>query len=411
VLFMNHQNLKKNMIWNAAGNLIYLGCQWLITVLVARSAQFEAAGVLSVALSMSATFQTLANFGIRSFQVSDVENRYTDNCYVFFRVIACSVAMVACLLTSVAVGYRSETLLCIALYMLFRIAESLSDVLHGIAQKNDRLDVAGKSFAIKGIGLLVLFVAGYLWSDRLSVGLAGMAVFSCASTLLYDLTVTRRLASFRFFDYRSGWLALAKETWPLCAYLFLSSAIVMLPRLILEQRCGEEILGIYASVFAPATLIQAAMGYVYNPFAQLLGEYRARGDRKAFLVLSAKIMVAIAAVAGVMVAVASFAGKFLLGLLLGEAILPHTDLLIPILLAIALISIFGFLCMLAIVLRAFFFLLVGCAVGLALCALITVPMIDKVGMNAPSYALILSALVASVVLTAGILQKLFQRQK
>ena len=155
---MNEQNLKKSMIWNAAGNLIYLMSQWIVTVLVTNLGEFRDAGLLSVAMSVSATFQTVAMFGIRNYQVSDVENKYSDTCYAHFRVITCAVALVACIAFSLIGGYGGEQLLAIALFMLFRLAENFSDVLHGIAQKRGRLDIAGKAFAIKGVGLVAVFL-------------------------------------------------------------------------------------------------------------------------------------------------------------------------------------------------------------------------------------------------------------
>ena len=192
------ENMKKNMLWNAAGNLIYLACQWVVTVLVTNLGQFRDAGILSIAMSVSATFQTLAMFGIRNFQVSDVEGKYSDTVYVGFRSLTCAAAMLGCMLFALIGGYRGETLAAVFLFMLFRLAENFSDVLHGIAQKNGRLDVAGKSFAIKGIGLLVLFLLGYRFGGALWVGLLCMALFSCLSTICYDLTVTRGMAQFGF---------------------------------------------------------------------------------------------------------------------------------------------------------------------------------------------------------------------
>ncbi len=403
------ENLKKNMLWNAAGNLIYLGCQWLVTVLVTNLGQFHDAGILSVAMSVSATFQTVAMFGIRNFQVSDVEKKYSDTCYVGFRTLTCSAAMLACILFSLITGYRGEQLLSIFLFMLFRLAENFSDVLHGIAQKNGRLDVAGKSFAIKGVGLLAVFLAGYKLSASLCVGLACMAFFSCATTLLYDLFATRKLSDFGMVEKGIGWLSLARETAPLCVYLFLSSAITTLPKLILEKQCGEEVLGAYASIFAPALLIQAAMGYIYNPFAQMLGEKKAVADRAGFLKLSGKLTAAITLIALVMIVAAEFLGEFLLTLIFGDAIRPYAYLLIPILIAVSVTALFAFLCMLAIVLRSFVWLLISCGAGFAFCIAFTKPFITHFSVNGTSYSLISATALASVILTVGIGLSLFSK--
>ena len=42
-------SVKQNMLWNTAGSMVYLVCQWLITVFVVRlSDGYDAAGVLSL---------------------------------------------------------------------------------------------------------------------------------------------------------------------------------------------------------------------------------------------------------------------------------------------------------------------------------------------------------------------------
>ncbi|MBR3893807.1 MAG: hypothetical protein IKJ35_01520 [Clostridia bacterium] len=399
------------MIWNAVGNLIYLGCQWLVTVLVTNLGHFRDAGILSVAMSVSATFQTVAMFGIRNYQVSDVAGKYSDTTYVSFRVISCLAAMVGCIGFSLINAYRGEQLLAIFLFMVFRLAENFSDVLHGIAQKNERLDIAGKAFAIKGIGILATFLAGYRLSGNLTVGLLCMAAFSVLTTLVYDLFSVRRLSDFRLYQHNKSWLFLAKETLPLCAYLFLSSAMVTIPKLILEKQCGSELLGAYSSIFAPAMLIQAAMGYVYTPFAQIFGKHQQQKDRKSFLGLMLKVFVAILVLAVLMIIAAYFLGTPLLKILFGERILPYTSLLIPILLAIAVTSFFGFLCMIATVQRNFVFLLASCVVGFACCVLLTPPLLSASEANGASYSLILSTVLACLILAIGIFWTLLAKGK
>lgn len=407
---MNEKNLRAGILWNAAGNLIYLISQWLITVLVAIMGNFRDAGVLSIAMSVSATFQTVALFGIRNYQVSDVEERYSNTCYVGFRVITCGVALVGCVLFSLIAGYVGETFVSILLFMLFRLSENFSDVLHGIAQKHDRLDIAGKSFAVKGIFVLAIFLAVFGMSRSLLASLGAMALFSCAVTFLYDARAVLRVSAFGLSPKGSPWLALARETAPLCVYFFLYAAITTVPKLILERQCGEEVLGAYSSIFAPALLIQAAIAYVYTPFAQIFAAHRASGDRGAFLRLFGKISGVIGAVSAVMLVLAHFLGEWGLRLIFGERILPYVGFLAPILVAITLLSFFGFLCMLAVVLRRFLWLLVSCGVGFLLCVVLTAPFIRAFDVNGTSYSLCVAMLVASVILLVEIARQMKKKE-
>lgn len=395
---MNQTNLKKNMLWNAVGNLVYLGCQWLITVLVTNLGQFRDAGILSIAMSISATFQTIAMFGIRNYQVSDIDSQYSDTCYVSFRVISCLAAMLGCLGFSLISGYSGEALWATCLFMLFRLAENFSDVLHGIAQKNDRLDIAGKSFAIKGIGILAVFFAGYLLSKKLIVGLLCMAIFSWTTTVFYDILVVRKLSTFGLIEKEKRWLSLAAKTLPLCVYLFFYAALSTIPKLILEKQCGEEILGAYSSIFAPALLISAAAGYFYTPFVTSFTNFYHEGDGKKFWSLFFKITAAIFIFFGVSVLGAIFFGEVALTLLFGEKIGEYIYLLLPIFVSIFVSAYFAFLCTLEIILRDFLWLLISGGVGIISELVLTKIWIVNSGINATSYSYILASGIGIAIL-------------
>ena len=92
------QKFIKNAVWNASGSMIYLAGQWLVTVMVTRFFGYDDAGVLSLAMSISGSFQSIALWGIRNFQISDNENKYSDSNYTMMRGLTCIVSLVACMI-------------------------------------------------------------------------------------------------------------------------------------------------------------------------------------------------------------------------------------------------------------------------------------------------------------------------
>ena len=401
---------KRNFIWHAVGNITYMMCQWLITVLVPVLGGFGDAGVLSIAMSVSATCQTIGMFGIRSFQVSDVEEKYSNSCYVGLRGLTCGAAMLACLIISIVGGYGLGQVIAISLFMIFRLAETYSDVLHGIAQKNGRLYIGGISFFIKGIGLLGCFLLAFVMTKSLNVGLLAMTLFSCATVVFFDLPRVRGIAEFRMTSSLGSCGKLALETLPLCIYLFLFSAIYTLPKLILGEVCGESVLGVYSSIYAPAMLLQAASTYLYTPFATNFGDLRQKGDLKAFRSLLLKIAVAILLLSVFVLLMAWLLGEFALVLVFGEEIRPYANYLFPILLVNIVCAYFGFFCMLSIVLRKFQWLLSGCLAGFLLSVLLTKPAIGLLDVNGTSYSVVFATVVATVILLIGILQCLIMKK-
>lgn len=51
---MSYNSLRNNIFWNTAGNIIYLICQWLLSVVVVRiSGSYADAGVLTLVTSIN----------------------------------------------------------------------------------------------------------------------------------------------------------------------------------------------------------------------------------------------------------------------------------------------------------------------------------------------------------------------
>ena len=82
-------SVKANMLWNSAGSMTYLACQWLITIVVVRlsSGAFDNAGLLSLAMSVVGIFGTFANYKMGTYQISDIKRENTLGEYMGFRCL------------------------------------------------------------------------------------------------------------------------------------------------------------------------------------------------------------------------------------------------------------------------------------------------------------------------------------
>ena len=179
-------SIKQNMLWNSFGSITYLACQWLITILVVRlSSGYEAAGTLSLAMSVYNIFAPFAIYRMYTYQVSDVKRENTVGEYFAFRIITSSAALVCCLVYA-ALTCPGSALLAIALYAIFKIVGLLIDVLHGLDQVNKRMDYIGKSLVIQGVLTLAAFCSVFAVTASLEFALASMAIVTVLVGVLYD---------------------------------------------------------------------------------------------------------------------------------------------------------------------------------------------------------------------------------
>lgn len=397
-----YSNLRNNMLWNAAGNLVYLGLQWLITVLVVRINGYIDAGILSLAMSISAIFQNVASFGVRNYQVSDLQPKYTDSQYVSLRWITCILSFVLCFGFVQINSYSLKQEVCILLFMLFRIAENYVDVLHGIAQKKDRLDLAGKSFLLRGIFTFITFIVFYFISKDLNASITCMVLISFVLVCWYDVRQIRKLSEYHLCIRDKRMKEIILECLPLCIYMVFFSMLIMIPRYCLERLMGSEALGGYASVFAPAMLIQAAASYLYGPLISVFASYRNNGRLREYQKLFGKVTIVIIGGTAILFMGTSIAGEFILTIVFGESILEYAYLFSSVIICTGLIAYNSFLSALMTVERKLRFLATFNMLASGLCFVASNLLIKKFGIIGTSYSLILVLLLLMVIFVLAI---------
>ncbi|MDY3980554.1 MAG: polysaccharide biosynthesis protein, partial [Paraeggerthella sp.] len=249
-------SIRQNMLWNSGGSITYLACQWLITILVVRlSDGYEAAGTLSLAMSVYNIFSPLAIYRMYTYQVSDVKRENSVGEYLAFRAITSSAALLGCLVYA-ALTCPTSSLLAVVLYAVYKVAGLLIDVLHGLDQVNRRMDYIGKSLIIQGLFTLAAFCSVFVATSSLELALVSMTVVTVLVGVLYDYPRSSRFESMKVGISREKALHLLRYCFPIVIAAVACAAVPSIPRQFLSFSQGEAALGIYASVAAPVAIIQ-----------------------------------------------------------------------------------------------------------------------------------------------------------
>ena len=113
-------SLRENVIWNTIGSIIYWGTQWLTAIVLFREMGSSEAGVYQLSMAITAVFISIALFGMRSYQVSDVKRDYSDGTYMASRIFTVGAAFVAGVIFVLVNGYQTHFVICIILYLVFK---------------------------------------------------------------------------------------------------------------------------------------------------------------------------------------------------------------------------------------------------------------------------------------------------
>ena len=116
-------SLKANMMWSSVGSLTRLGCNYLVSsVLVVRlAAGFDAAGMLALAMAIANLVNPIADFRLRTVQVTDVTGERSSREYVGLRSVLSVVAFAVGVVYSLATT-SYDVLPVISLYLVYSLA-------------------------------------------------------------------------------------------------------------------------------------------------------------------------------------------------------------------------------------------------------------------------------------------------
>ena len=173
------------------GYILGLIAQWGLTVIIVQLTGLDDSGYFALAMSICSVFFFVASYGMRSYQISDIDGQFSDATYISSRVFTTLAGFALCALYSVSSGYSWHQIQIILLYMLFRCCEALYDVLHGIWQQHNNLYNVGLSLVIKAVVNFLAFLIPYYLSRNLEIGLACM-IASAIVLLTADAYFTGR---------------------------------------------------------------------------------------------------------------------------------------------------------------------------------------------------------------------------
>ena len=393
------ETIRKNMLWNIAGSMGFIGAQWLMTIFIVHLAGYSEAGYLSLGLSLTNIFTNIAYFCIRNFQVSDA-GKYSQDVYVTHRLVA---TMLAFILYAVFVGvngYPVYVLVFLLLFMLYRLNEAVVDVFHGIDQRAWRLDIAGKSFLARGMLTLTAFVIVEAVTKNLVITTTVMLFAAYVVVFLYDIPQARRNEPFCIRWEKGALASLTKECFPLFVYAICLNAVVPIPRYFLEKLSGSEVLGYYASVAIPASLIQLLASYIYTSFTKLFSDYIAENKKAAFLSLFWKLLGAIIGTVLFALAGSALLGEWALVLVFTESIRAYAYLLVPTVFCCGIIALIWFLGTILTILRDMKGLLIGAVAGVIAVVAVSYPCIATWGVEGVNIALFLSSGITLILFAA-----------
>lgn len=273
-------NTTRDYIWNSVGLGAWGVVFPILSIVTTQLVGVEQAGRFSMAFVTGTLLLFIANYGVRTFQVSDIAEKHSFADYQANRVVTCIVMMFVGILYCQLRGYDPQMFtLCMGMFV-YRAIDGLADVYEGRLQQMDKLYLAGISQAIRSAAVIIAYSALILISR--SIGTAGiaMAVASVASFVLLTLPLTY------FETPKSAKLSIVSvkdlfvQCFPLFVALFLYNLIDNMPKFSMEGVLSYDNQLYFNALFSPAHIIIMVIGFIYKPQLMRLAEIWADPKRR-----------------------------------------------------------------------------------------------------------------------------------
>lgn len=383
--------MKKNVLLNTVSSIFYSVCQWVMTVAVVwLAADYEAAGTLGLAMAVTNSFATVAFFGMRQFQISDVTNKYTFSDYIMSRRVTSLIGYVLCALYLLMINCPPGETVCVLIYMLIRLIEAFEDVYQGIYQRIDRYDLLGISNFLRGTLQIISFVVTFKMTGLLWAAFAVMTASNLLVLFFFDRMKVSKQEESGAVPNRSGKvteriISLFKECVGLVVYQFAINSLATVVRVALREKLGQELLGIYSSVASPTVIINLLASVIFTPFIPGIAVMYNEGDKAGLKIFLKKVfLILIACFAAVNIGVLVL-GRWGLGLLYGQGIADHVEYLLPLAWCMFFIATTWLFAGILIAMRKTVVLYTGALAGLVADYVLCGPLIDTFGANGASF--------------------------
>ena len=343
---------KRDFIWNSIGLASWGMVFPLLTIVVTQLVGLELAGMFSLAFVTATLLMIVANYGVRTFQVSDLDESHSFSDYQVNRWITCAAMIAIGLLYCNVRGYTGDMLLISIGVYLYKMVDGLADVYEGRLQQMDKLYLAGISQTIRSGSVLLIFslvlaITHNLGGACIAMGVTAIVSFVIVTAPLALLeTPASRRASFGSVK------RLFVECAPLFVALFLYAFIDNMPKFAMEGVLTYDNQLFFNALYFPAQAVLMTVGLIYKPLlVKMAAAWADIEHRRRFDIFIIVMVIVILAITGVGAFMMNWIGIPIMSFLYGTDFEPYRQLSLIMLAAGGVTGIIDFLYQVITVLR------------------------------------------------------------
>ena len=309
----------RDFVWNTVGFAAWGMVFPFLTIVVTWLAGVERAGMFSFSFVVANLLYILANYGVRTYQVSDIDEYHSFSDYQVNRLITCVLMVVIGFLFCKIAGYEGEMFTMSMGLFFFKAIDALGEVYEGRLQQADKLYLGGVSLAVRSGASFVLFAIALVVTGDLGIAAIAMAIAALASFAFATFPLTMFETPRSMPPSMRSIALLFRECFPVFLALFLYAVIDNMPKFVMQGAALPYDNQLYFNaLYFPAQAILITVGMVYKPLLVKMANVWADESRRSrFDLIIVAMLVLIVAITVIGVLFMGWIGLAIMGFMYG----------------------------------------------------------------------------------------------
>lgn len=281
------EHQRNNYIWNTIAGIINASEAVVLLAVVTRTNSIHDAGILTIAFAVANLFSNVGKFGMRNYQVTDIQGQFDFSSYFTSRVIT-TLGMFAVIIQYILYGFcfkhyaidKAGTMFFVC---LIYTSETVEDVFAGLYQKKGRLDISGIIFSVRWICTLTVITSLLIYTQNMLLAFSMGALISIIACIGLIYCANRYMNIDKYVLKFKGVLAVLSACFPLFLVAFLQFYLINASKYAIDRYLSEEVQACYGFVAMPVFVIGLLNSFMYQPVLVQMASQWKNKDMKEFI--------------------------------------------------------------------------------------------------------------------------------
>ncbi len=282
------QILKKSYFWNMMAGLLNASQSFVFMFILTRVIGVDQAGFFSFAYALANQFLSIGKFGMRNFQVTDMNEKYNFKVYFYSRIITNFFMIIAIIIYCLIKqnDYERSNMLILIFLCIWKVIDSFDDLFQGFYQQMNRLDIGAFWFSVRTGVTVCLCLLIVLLKKELDIALLVAVFFTIIMWIygLYKSFVPNYYGKIKILKVEKHQIIdLFKDTFPLFVSTFLLFYLDNAAKYAIDTIGNNYLQAIYGFVSMPVLFISLLNFFFLQPVMSRMALYLQCQRFKEFL--------------------------------------------------------------------------------------------------------------------------------